>query len=85
MEEQIEEFRNHSDESYNYMLLGRLQQDCLYFLDNGNKNVKHLWADSVKDQITKMKELHDGFAQDKKPEWLTYKQILELEELMTFS
>lgn len=70
------------EERFNYMLLSRLQQDCKYYLGNGNRYSKHLWAGNEKEQIEKMKELYNSFKDDKKPEWLTYEQILEYEKLM---
>mgnify|MGYP000119775375 FL=1 len=36
-----------------YMLLGRLQMDCNYYLGAGNRNSKHLWAGTPKEQIEK--------------------------------
>lgn len=67
---------------FNYSLLGRLQSDCEYFLGYGNRSAKHLWAGNEKEQIEKMKELYNGFADDQKPEWLTYEDILEYEKSM---
>lgn len=60
-----------------YELLSRLQSDCDYFLRNGAGHPKHLWAGSVQEHINKMIELHNSFAEDAKPEWLTMVQILE--------
>lgn len=69
-------------ERFNYMMLSRLQQDCEYFLGNGDRNAKQLWALNVKDHIKEMKKIHDGFEDNKKPEWLTYNEILEYEKRM---
>lgn len=66
-------------------MLGRLRSDCDYYLGHGNRNVKHLWAGNEKEQIEKMKELYNSFPHDKKPEWLTYQQILDYEKLMVNS
>lgn len=71
-----------NDDSYNYQLLGRLVQDCKYFLGAGNGSEKHLWAGSVKDQISKMKELYNSFQKDKKPEWITLSDIKAFETEM---
>ena len=60
-----------------------LQQDCNYYLGNGNRYEKHLWAGNVKDQIIEMKRIYKLFNEDKKPEWLTWNQILGYEELMS--
>ena len=68
------------DNSFNYRLLGRLKGDCEYFLGHGNGCEKHLWSGNVKDQISKMKELWNGFLI--KPEWLTMEQIEKYEKDM---
>jgi len=59
----------------NYMLLGRMQQDCEYFLRFGNRCEKHLWAGNVEGQIASMKNLWSEFPEDKKPEWLSFEKI----------
>ena len=69
-------------ERFNYMMLGRLQMDCEYYLGNGNRNSKQLWALNETDHIEEMKKLYNKFADDKKPEWLTMDQILEYEKQM---
>lgn len=71
-------------EKLNYMLLGRLQQDCEYYLGYGNKQPSHLWAKNEEGQIDKMKELYNSFSDDEKPEWLPYEQILEYENKMVY-
>ena len=71
------------EEKSNYQLLDRLRSDCEYYLGFGNRSETRLWAHNVPSQILKMKELHDGFSYDKKPEWLTYEEILNYEKLMT--
>ena len=68
---------------YDYMLLGRLKQDCDYFLGYGNRYEGHLWAKSVKEQIKKMRELYKGFSKKLKPKWLTLKDIRDYEKKMT--
>lgn len=69
-----------NDESFNYRLLDRLRTDNEYYLGNGGRNDKHLWAGNPKDQIAKMRELYKGLS--KKPEWLTEEKINEYEEKM---
>ena len=71
-----------TDEKFRYAMLSRLQSDCEYYLNWGNKNKKRLWAGNVKDQIKTMKLLYKTFSKDKKPKWLTYKQIKEYEARM---
>lgn len=65
---------------FDYMLLGRLQMDCEYFLGNGARDTKHLWAGNATDQIAKMKELWNSMTD--KPEWLTLEKIHEYEKEM---
>lgn len=68
------------DYKFEYMLLSRLESDCKYFLGNGNRYEKGLWAGSVEGQIAKMKELWNLLPE--KPEWLTLEQIEEYEKQM---
>ena len=67
---------------FNYMLLDRLKTDCNYYLGNGNKNKKYLWAGDEKKQIKKMKELYNSFSNDNKPEWITLEEIERYEKEM---
>ena len=60
----------HGDE---YRLLGRLKDDCDYFLGAGGRAEKHLWAGNVREQIAKMRELYAALPE--KPEWLTSEDI----------
>lgn len=55
------------DEKYRYMLLDRMRTDCAYYLGNGNRQVKYLWAGNVEEQIEDMKMLWDSFKPDEKP------------------
>lgn len=68
------------DNEYQYMLLNRLKTDCEYFLGNGNRNEKHLWAGSVEAQINEMKKIWNNLKE--KPEWLTIEDINNYEKLM---
>ena len=70
------------DEKFQYMMISRLKQDCDYYLGNGNRSVKYLWAGSESEQIQEMKDRYNSFSEDKKPEWLTYDDILRYEGLM---
>lgn len=70
-----------SDNEFNYMMLSRLKTDNDYFLGNGNRNPKHLWATNVEDQITEMKRLWNILPV--KPEWLSMEDILNYEKQMT--
>ena len=70
-----------TDTTFNYQLLARLQMDCEYYLGNGQRAVKHLWADTEAEQIAKMKELYAQL--DPKPDWITLEKIEEYEAAMT--
>lgn len=71
-----------SEEKFNYMMLGRLQSDCNYYLGYGNRNKNNLWAGSVDEQINEMKRLFNSFEDNKKPEWVTWDDILNYESKM---
>lgn len=64
------------DLTFRYQLLGRLQSDCGYYLNYGNRNVKRLWAGSERLQIELMTELHKSFKEDEKPQWLSMDEII---------
>jgi len=67
---------------FRYQLLDRMRMDCEYYLGNGNRSSKHLWAENEKTQIENMKILWNSFAADEKPTWLSYEKILEYEKQM---
>ncbi|EIL82746.1 hypothetical protein P8815_18005 [Bacillus altitudinis] len=69
-------------DTFRYQLLSRLQSDCRYYLGNGDRNKKNLWAGDEKRQINTMKKLWNSFSIDDKPEWLTWEDILDLEVKM---
>lgn len=64
------------DLRFRYQLLDRLQSDCEYYLNYGNRNVKRLWAGSEKRQIELMTELYKSFKEDEKPQWLSMDEIV---------
>lgn len=65
------------DSKYKYMLLGRMQSDCEYYLGFGNRNQSSLWAGNEEKQIEYMKQLYNSFDEDEKPQWLSMSQILD--------
>lgn len=69
--------------TFEYQLLSRLKQDCDYYLGNGNRVKKHLWAGDESAQIIKMKELYEELPT--KPEWLTSEEIDRYEAAMVGS
>lgn len=70
------------DCKFRYQLLGRMQSDCIYYLNRSNRHPKHLWAGDEKKQIEYMKAIWNSFSEKGKPEWLTWEQILEYETQM---
>lgn len=66
-------------------MLGRLKSDCEYYLGWGNRCKRHLYYKDEQEHLDKIKELHNSFSDDKKPEWLTYEQIIKYENEMTNS
>lgn len=72
----------HKDIEFKYRLLSRLQQDCKYFLGNGNGTEKHLWAGNVDGQIKMMKDLYNSFSDNQKPEWISMEEIEGYEKEM---
>lgn len=67
---------------FRYQFLSRLQSDCNYFLGNGCRNAKDLWAQNVPDHIALMREYWNSFSESEKPEWLKPEEIDELEKNM---
>ena len=67
---------------FRYQFLNRLQMDCNYFLGNGCRHEKDLWAQNVPDHIALMREYWHSFSESEKPEWLTLEQIDEYEKNM---
>lgn len=67
---------------FKYAMLSRMISDCRYFLGNGNRAEKHLWAGNVEDQITLMKALYNSFKDNEKPEWTSMDEIEGLEKEM---
>lgn len=70
---------NH-DEKFRYMLLSRMKSDCDYYLGNGGRCAKHLWAGDEVKQIAYMKALWNSFGENDKPEWLTRDELLDYEK-----
>lgn len=73
----------HKDDTFKYQMLSRLQMDCDYFLGNGNRAEKYLWATNVPDHIKLMRALYNSFEDDMKPEWLTEQDIDNYEKEMS--
>lgn len=63
------------DLTFRYQLLGRLEADCEYYLNYGNRNTNRLWAGNEAEQIELMTKLYDSFSEEEKPQWLTKDKI----------
>lgn len=77
----VDEVLQH-DLRFRRMLLGRLQADCEYYLDFGNRNPRRLWAGSEKEQIEYMVKIYESFQEDEKPMWITMEKIKEYSKEM---
>ena len=67
---------------FRYMMLSRMQQDCDYYLRIQAGSPYVLWSGNEKRHIDNMKALWNSFPEEDKPEWLTWKEILEYERQM---
>ena len=88
----VDEFKDESqnteeilseEEEYRYQLLGRLQQDCKYYLGHGNRQAKYLWTKNEAKQISYMKNLYLNLPQ--KPEWISMEEIEEYKKQMLYA
>lgn len=81
----VNESFNASEKSSEFLtqLLGRMVSDCDYYLGNGMRHPKHLWADNEKEQIEYMKEIWKELnSRGVNLRRLTYDDILDYEEKM---
>jgi hypothetical protein len=76
----IEGIKKNNENKFDYMLLGRLADDCDYFLGNGKRYEGDLWGLNVNNHIKEMKKIYKKLP--KKPEWLSYNDILNYENKM---
>lgn len=71
---------------FEYMLLGRLNDDAAAFFGRPNdcryRNEKFIWGQDIEALVSKMKEIWQRFPDDIKPAWCTWEQILEYEDKM---
>lgn len=61
--------------SHKYRLLSRLQSDCEHYLSEGERNAKHLYADTEQEQIQLMREIYQSFSEKERPEWISIEDI----------
>ena len=71
------------DNSFEYRMLGRLQQDCEYYLGDGNRCPRRLWAGNEDAQIREMMRIYSIL--EEKPVWLSEEQIAKYAEEMGVS
>lgn len=76
----MEEILN-KDERFRYMLLDRMRTDCEYYLGNGGRNAKDLWAGDEQLQIEYMAALYNSFDEDSKPSGLPLMKSMNLKNL----
>ncbi len=69
------------DKRFQYMMLDRLRCDCDYYLGYGNRN-EDILCGTPQEHIECMKKRWLEFADNEKPERLTWEQILEYERQM---
>lgn len=60
-----------------YMLLGRMQEDCITSINCGR--LVHLWGIDVSSHIKYMKWIWESFREAERPIWLSLEQIYEYE------
>jgi hypothetical protein len=75
------------DDKFRIALLARLKSDCDYYLGNGNRNLKHLWAKNEHDHIHEMKGLFDSFSDAERrdfniDDWISREMISSYESSM---
>ena len=73
----LAKYRLNGEDKFRYMMLDRFYLDCKYYLGNGNRNSKHLWAKNPKEHIKIMKALYNSLPIP--PEWITIEEINNLE------
>lgn len=66
--------------SFDYMMLSRLQSDCEYYLNYGNRSERVLPSGNVDEHIKHMKTIWNKL--NVKPEWLSMEDIEEYEKKM---
>lgn len=70
------------DSKRRYAMLGRLQADCKYYLDYGNRRASCLWALDEVLHIELMKALYNSFSDNEKPQYISFDEILQFEKQM---
>jgi hypothetical protein len=73
-------YNESNNNEFDYMMLGRLQNDVEYYLGHGGRSERNLYYGNVAEHIQAMKDLWNKL--EEKPEWLTMEQILDYEKQM---
>lgn len=74
---------NRSSPEFLYQMLGRLETDCRYYLENGGRCARHLWARNEREQIKLMRMIYCRLCEAfTAPEWITEAQITAYAEQM---
>lgn len=70
---------------FQYMMLSRLQSDCVGFFGRDDDESSHMdcryhnehfiWGKDIRKLVSEMKRLWDEIPEDLKPEWLTREQV----------
>ena len=78
---------------FEYMMLSRLNDDAQAYFGHGNEdedkwdcryhNEYNIWGRNITDLVAEMKKFWQRIPLDIKPEWCTWKQILEYERKIT--
>lgn len=72
-----------SSPEFLYQMLGRLEADCRYYLENGGRCARHLWAGDEREQIKLMRMIYRRLCEAfTAPEWITEEQITAYAEQM---
>lgn len=80
--EQTKEEMLSSSLKFRYQMLNRLEMDCHYYLDAGQRQSKVLWAGNVEQQVELMYAIWNSFPENQKPEWLPKAEIEQLHTQM---
>lgn len=73
-----------SSDEFKYSLLDRMQQDCKYYLTFGKYDPCVLWAKNTVEHVKIMFAIWESFSCEKRPEWLTAKQLHKYKDEMIF-
>ena len=75
-------FEKKQANKFDYMMLGRLQSDCDYFLGCGNGSLNSLYYHNVDRHIEEMKKIYNSFSKEERPEWISLEEIDSYQEKM---